>query len=165
MTIRKQVAWALINLLNGQGPQTSQIKTPQNAIFPTVGRRLVDPNSISGGMFPALFVIKPAEVYSYDGEGDTSPPIRMLDFLAVIYTDYSSNPAAVPADAIDDLMDGVDAAIAPGAADILGSGGRQTLGGLVYNCVIIGEPKFAPGDAEGKGETTIPIHITLNQYP
>jgi hypothetical protein len=164
-TVRKQIAWAIINQLNGQGPQIAPIQTPVNPTFPTVGRKLPDPNNLSGGEFPGLFVIKPDEEYSYDGEGSTVPPTRVLKFLAVIYTDFSDDPPAVPADALDDLMDGIDGALAAQPPDILGNGGRQTLGGLVYNCVIAGEPKFFPGDEEGKGGALVPISVTLNQYP
>lgn len=161
---RKFIAWAIINLLNGQGPQPSSITTPVRPIFPTVGRKLPDPNTLSGGQFPGLFVIKPDEQYAYDGEGNSVPPTRSLNFLAVVYTDYTDDPAAVPADVLDDLMDGIDAALAPPVANVL-QGGRQTLGGLVENCVIVGEPKFFPGDEEGKGGFHVPLRVTLNQYP
>ena len=162
---RKAIAWSLINLLNGQGPVPNSIGSPVNPIFPTAGRRLPDPNALSGGQFPGLFVIKPSEHWTYDGEGETVPPTQVIDFLAVIYTDYSQQVNAVPADGIDDLFDGIVTALAPGVLDQWGNGGRQTLGGIVQNCIITGEPKFAPGDAEGKGETIIPISVTLNQYP
>jgi hypothetical protein len=163
MVARKDIAWAIINQLNGQGPQTSPLPVPTDPTFPTVGRRLPDPETLSGGTFPALYLIKPSETYTYDGEGDAVPPTRVLDFLAVIYTDFNAQPNVVIADVIDDLMDGIDAAIAPSGSDYLTS--RQTLGGLVYNCVVYGEPKFAPGDEQGKGETLVPIRVTLNQYP
>ena len=165
MTIaRKQIAWAIINLLNGQGPQTAPISVPSNPVYPTVGRKLPDPNDLSGGEFPGLFVIKPDEEYTYDGEGDTMPPTRQLNFLIVVYTDFTNQSNAVPADAIDDLMDGIDAAIAPTGADMM-NGNRQTLGGLVYSCVVTGEPKFYPGDGEGKGGFHVPVRVTLASYP
>jgi hypothetical protein len=148
---RKQIAAALLTLLNGGNT------------FPTVGRRLVDPEQIGGGNFPALFLIKGTEKYHYDGEGETLPPVRVMDFEAYILTDYSGNAAAVPADAIDDLLDAIDTALAPGIADQL-NGNRQTLGGLVYNCVIAGDVKLAPGDSIGKGEVLIPIQVTLGRY-
>jgi hypothetical protein len=147
---RKQIAAALLALL---------APTVQ-----TTGRRLVDPEQIGGGNFPALFLIKGTEKYHYDGEGETLPPTRVLDFEAYILTDYTATPAAVPADAIDDLLDAIDTALAPPIVDQLNNGNRQTLGGLVYNCVISGDIKIAPGDSIGKGEVLIPIQVTLGRY-
>ncbi len=152
-TTRKAIAAALLNLL-----------APPGGAFPTSGRRLVDPEGISGGQYPALFLIKPREKYSYDGEGETMPPTRALEFVAVVYFDYTANPAAVPADGIDDLLDTIDAAIAPTGADAL-NGNRQTLGGLVYHVAIHGEVQLAPGDFIGKGEIEIPIQVWPNSYP
>jgi hypothetical protein len=146
---RKQIAAALLALL-----------APTGGSFPTSGRRLVDPETLSGGQFPALFLIKGTEKYHYDGEGETLPPVRVMDFEAYILVDYSGNAAAVPADGIDDLLDAIDAALAPIGVDAL-NGNRQTLGGLVYNCKISGDIKLAPGDSIGKGEVLIPIQVTL----
>jgi hypothetical protein len=89
----------------------------------------------------------------------------VLDFEAYILTDYSANAAAVPADAIDDLLGAIDAALAPSVLDQLNNGNRQTLGGLAYNVKINGDIKLAPGDSIGKGEVLIPIQVTLGQYP
>ena len=154
MVTRKAIAAALLQLL-----------APPNGPFPTSGRKVPDPETLSGGDFPALFLIKGSETYTYDGEGDTVPPTRVIDFSAVIYTDFSDDPRAVPADAIDDLLDQVDGLIAAQPTDQIKNGGRQTLGDLVYNTVISGELHLAPGDAQGKGMTLIPIRVTLNQYP
>lgn len=158
MASRKQIAAALLALL-----------APAGGPFLTSGRRLTDPENVAGGKFPALFLIKPGERYTYDGDGETMPPTRSLDFLAVIYTDYTGgtsaeNAAFVPADGMDDLLDFIDLALMPLGADAL-NGNRQTLGGLVYSCIVSGEPKLAPGDSIGKGEMLIPIRVTLYQYP
>jgi hypothetical protein len=149
---RKQIAAALLALLNSSNT------------FPTIGRRLVDPEQIGGGNFPALFLIKGTEKYHYDGEGETLPPVRVMDFEAYILTDYTATPSAVPADAIDDLLDAIDTALAPSMLDQMQNGNRQTLGNLVYNCTIDGDIKLAPGDSIGKGEVLIPIRVTLGRY-
>lgn len=147
---RKAITAALLALL-----------APAGGPFPTAGRRLADPEQISGGQFPAIYLVKPNEKVEYDGE--LSPPKYVLDFLAVIYTDYTGNAAAVPADGIDDLIDQVTAALAPSGADVMS--GRQTLGGLVYNVEVVDEIKIAPGDYLGKGTTEIPIRVWRKEYP
>jgi hypothetical protein len=120
---------------------------------------LIDAEGAAAPGQPALFLIKPNENYVRDERG--TPAARTIDFFAVIYTDVGIDPNAVPADVIDDLLDVIDVQLAPSALDQLQNGGRQTLGGLVYDCRISGQPDIAPGDAQGKGETVIPIQVTL----
>lgn len=144
---RKQVAAALLKQMTDGGP------------FFKYGRRLVAPEAAASPGKPALFLIKPNEHYEHDGAG--TPPTRTLKFFAVIYTDVGDEVNAVPADVIDDLVDWIDGALAPSVVDQLSGGGRQTLGGLVHNCRVTGEPDFAPGDVPGKGTTVVPIDVIL----
>lgn len=153
MASRKQIAAALLAQLNGGNK------------FVKTGRRDNAPEQAASPGEPGLFLIKPRESYSYDKDQNGVPPVRELRFLAVVYTDVGTDPNAVPADVIDDLLDAIDAALAPTVVDQINNGGRQTLGGLVYDCRIVGEPELAPGDSQGKGQTIVPVHVTLNQYP
>lgn len=150
MASRKAIAAALLAQLNSGN------------VFTTAGRRLRAPEQAASPGNPGLFLIKPKETYKYDSDDEQGvPPHRELEFLAVIYTDVGAVENAVPADVIDDIMDAIDAALAPGVVDQLSNGGRQTLGGLVYSARIIGDPMFAPGDIQGKGSTTVPIRVVL----
>lgn len=146
MATRKAIAAALLALLNGQ------------STFTKVGRRLVDPEQAAAVNQPGLFLIKPTEKYTRDDRG--TPGVKTMDFYAVIYTDVGNDANAVPADVIDDLLDIIDVQLRPTGADLVETG-RQTLGGRVYDCRISGDPDIAPGDANGKGETVIPIEVIL----
>lgn len=152
---RKAIAAALLAQLTAGGQFTG-----------ATGRRDNDPEQAASPGKPGLTLVKPREKYSYENEEKRGvPPVRDLYFLAVVYTDVSGDSAAVPADDIDDLLDALDAALAPSVVDQLQNGGRQTLGGLVNDCRIEGDVDLAPGDKQGKGETTVPIHVVLKSYP
>jgi hypothetical protein len=153
MTARKAIAAALLTQLNSGN------------VFTLTGRRDRNPEEAASPNKPGLFLLKPREHYRYDGDDRGVPPVRTLSFLAVIYTDVGQVATAVPADVIDDLLDAIDTALASGVPDQLGNGGRQTLGGLVYDCRIEDAVDFAPGDQFGKGTTTVPIVVLLNSYP
>jgi hypothetical protein len=153
MASRKAIAAALLKQLTGGGQ------------FVQTGRRDRAPEQAASPGKPGLFLVKPHESYEYDDHDRGVPPRRDLHFLAVIYTDVGTDATAVPADLIDDLLDAVDAALAPSIADQLGNGTRQTLGGLVYDCRVDGDLELAPGDSQGKGQSVVPIRVILNSYP
>jgi hypothetical protein len=141
---RKAVAAALL----------AQLAPPGSPFTGSVGRRLRDPEGSAQPGQPGLFLIKPHE--RFDRSKSMLPPKRDLHFLAVIYTDVSNDQTLIPADIIDDLIDYVEGQLAPDTAT-----GRQTLAGLVQSVMIDGDINFAPGDDIGKGETVIPIRVTL----
>lgn len=142
---RKAVAAALLTLL-----------TPAGSPFfaGNTGRRLRNPENSAQPGQPGVYVIKPHE--KFDRSKSLLPAKRDMNFLAVIYTDVGADENAIPADVIDDLVDYVEAQLAPDTIT-----GRQTLGGLVQSVVIDGDANFSPGDETGKGETVIPIRVTL----
>lgn len=151
MATRKAIAAALLAQLTTGGAFTS------------TGRRLRDPENAAAPNAPALFLVKDRE--SYQAEDGSVPPVRTLNFLAVIYTDVGSDETAVPADVIDDLLDVIDANLKPSVADALDNGGFCSLGGIVYSAYVSGEPEIAPGDKAGKGVTAVPIKVVLKAYP
>lgn len=140
---RKAIAAALLTQL-----------TPPGNPFAQSGRRLRDPEGSAAAGKPAIYVIKAHE--KFDRSKQLLPPKRDLHFLAVIYTDVGEDETAIPADVIDDLVDYVEGQLAPDTVT-----GRQTLGGLVQSVLIDGDINFAPGDSTGKGETVIPIRVTI----
>ncbi len=146
MTARKTIATRLLATL-----------APTGGAFATSGRRLRDPEHVATASTPALFLVKPGE-RSIRESG--LPPRRVMEFLAVIYTDVGDAADAIPADVVDDLLDVIDAALEPKGRDKL-LGGRQTLGDLVYDCVVDGDVELAPGDVQGKGTLVVPINVTL----
>ena len=154
MTARKAIAAALLAQLTSGGQ------------FFKKGRRDRAPEQAASPGKPGLYLVKPREHYTWSEDASRGvPPTRELYFLAVIYTDVGKDAEAVPADIIDDLLDALDQALAPSYTDQISNGGRQTLGGLVYDCRIDGDIESGPGDNQGKGETAVPITVTLNQYP
>ena len=153
MSVRKAIAAALLKQLTAGGQFTNS------------GRRDRKPEQAASPNKPGLYLVKPREEYKYEADQRGVPPVRDLYFVAIVYTDVSGDATAVPADIIDDLLDIIDAALAPSVADQLQNGARQTLGGLVYDCRIDGEVEFAPGDSQGKGETAVPIRVILKDYP
>ena len=154
MTVtRKAIAAALLKQLN-VGDQ-----------FAATGRRDNKPEQAASPERPGIFLLKPREVYSYGADQHGVPPVREFHYQALMYTDIGSDQTAVPADLVDDLLDVIDAALAPGFVDQVNNGGRQTLGGLVYDCRVEGDVELAPGDVQGKGMVLIPIHVIVNQYP
>lgn len=155
MATRKAIAAALLAQLTAGGQ------------FVATGRRLRAPEQGASAGKPGLFLIKPKERYAYDG-GERErgvPPVRTLQFLAVIYTDVGNDETAMPADVIDDLLDAIDSALAPSLLDQMQNGARQTLGGLVYDARAEGDADLAPGDVQGKGTTVVPIKVILVSYP
>lgn len=145
---RKSVAQALLD----------QLAPPGSPFAPEfTGRRLRNPENSAAPGKPGLFVIKPSEKFNPSQQIELAN--RNFNFFAVIYTDVGADETAVPADIIDDLVDYVQAQLTPAGRDALLQ--SVTLGGLVQSVVIDGEAIFRPGDTTGKGETVIPIRVTV----
>ena len=64
-------------------------------------------------------------------------PRRTLEAKLFLYFD-ARDPATPGATAINNVLDAIDAALAPAGHDL--NLGRQTLGGAVYDCKIISVP-------------------------
>lgn len=123
------------------------------------GRRLQNQDNAAAVGAPVLFLIKPNETYDRASSG--LPPLRVLETYAAIYFNVGIDQTAVPADVVDDLLDAVDAALAPNVFDQARNQGRQTLNGTVHNCQIVGSIDITPNDKLGRGVVVIPIHVTL----
>jgi hypothetical protein len=84
-------------------------------------------------------------------------PKRTIEAQIFAYLD-AKDPGACGAAALNDVMDALDAALVPSGAAALG---RQTLGGVVYNCRIDGAPFKDPGDLDGDALLIAPVKLIL----
>ena len=120
----------------------------------TASRRNRAPEQIVPALSPALFLLEDGEDYA--PRSAPLPPKRRLMPKVVFYNDIGTDLNAVPATAINQLLDALDAALSPNDPSNL-----FTLGGLVDSVVVQGEVKKAPGDVTGKSVAIVPLVITL----
>jgi hypothetical protein len=123
--------------------------------FVAVGRRLRDPENVASNERPALYLIEHED--EYQRPAPNLPPIRTLTCWAIVYTDSRQDQNAIPATQQNNIIDAIDVALAPGGSD----DGYQTLGGLVFSCMVDGHVQRASGDVTGKGLIAIPIKIIM----
>ena len=85
------------------------------------------------------------------------PQRRVWNGVLTLIVNSASDTEGITSDAIDDLMDLVDAAMKPDQ-----NSGRQTLGGLVRDCRVVGNMPIFEGDIDG-GDTYahMPIKIVM----
>lgn len=103
---------------------------------------------------PALFQLESGpETYQW-----TSPaaPRRTYEAKLIMYFD-ARDPSRPGASAINHALDALDAALAPAGVDL--AKGRQTLGGAVYDCKIIGVPVRDTGDLDGDGLAVASVRL------
>jgi hypothetical protein len=99
--------------------------------FPTSSRRLRHWDDVPPSEQPALFMVENLEnVKQVKG----IPPTWTFHPHLFVYDNVQSDPDAIPGQRLNILLDAIDNALAP----VGGSGGYQTLGGLVSHCWISG---------------------------
>lgn len=123
--------------------------------FKMTGRRNRDPESIPTEQTPALLLVEHSE--RYEIQSRNLPAKRFINLRAIIYTDVGDNDSAIPATIVNNMLDGVDAALIPDNPQ----SGFCTLGGLAYSVKIDGEVIKAPGDVTGKSLAIVPIQILI----
>jgi len=122
--------------------------------FSTVSRRLQLWSSVAPSDKPALFLCERADMYVRASEAVPESVTLNLDIY--IYTDAGKDQSVVPATTLNNLLDAVDAALAPDPLS-----GLQTLGGLVSHCWIEGKVMKDAGDLDGDGVAVIPVKILV----
>lgn len=142
MTTREAAVSALVNLVSGAYAWA----TP-------VSRRLKLWGDVPLFERPACFVFSGGN-QSYQWQQSVDPKRQILLRL-FIYTN-AKDPTIVGATQLDNIMDALDAALAPAPGQTV-----QTLGGLVAWARIDGEVLIEPGDLDGDGLAIVPIRITL----
>jgi hypothetical protein len=148
MTVtREQIANALLGVIQN----AYQWNQP-------VSRRLVLWSKVDPSLRPAAFLVEHRERH------DTKNPTlikREIQFQLYVYV--SSQPADDPTSTggiqFNAIFDSLESALAPSGRDLMSN--RNTLGGLVYHCLISGTVILDPGDLDGDGVAIIPISVLL----
>jgi hypothetical protein len=134
-----------------------------SALFATVfsaypwglaSRRMKLWSEVPAALRPAFFQFESGpETYQW-----TSPavPKRTLEAKLFLYFD-ARDPTVPGATAINNALDAIDAALAPAGSDL--NLGRQTLGGTVYDCKVVGVPVRDTGDLDGDGLAVIAVRL------
>jgi hypothetical protein len=121
--------------------------------FNTSGRRLLLWSKVAS--FPALFVQSTGTHYP-PREARGLPPKRTITAELWVYTDIGKNPNANPEQALNDIIDAVEAALLPGI-----NSNAQTLGGIVSHAWIEGEIEQFPGVLDGIAKAIISVKILV----
>lgn len=134
-----------------------------SALFATVSaaypwglasRRMKLWSDVPSALRPALFQLEfGPETYQW---ASPATPRRSLEAKLFLYFD-ARDPSTAGASAINAALDAIDAALAPSGLDL--ASGRQTLGGVVHDCKIIGVPVRDTGDLDGDGLAVVSVRL------
>jgi hypothetical protein len=117
-------------------------------------RRMKLWSEVPAALRPALFQLESGpETYQW-----ASPATPKRTFEAKLFLYFDARDPTIPgATAINIALDAIDAALAPTASDF--SLGRQTLGGAVHDCKIMGVPVRDTGDLDGDGLAVVTVRL------
>jgi hypothetical protein len=119
-------------------------------------RRLKLWGDVPAASRPACFLFEGGqETYSWS---ESALPKRVIEVRLFVYLS-AKDPSVAGSALINSVMDAFDVAFAVSGIDILG--GRNTLGGTVYNCRIDGKALKDPGDLDGDALLIVPIKLVL----
>ena len=134
-----------------------------SALFATVSaaypwglasRRIKMWGEVPSSLRPAFFQLESGpEVYAWPSP---AVPKRTFEAKLVLYF-ASQDPTTTGSTAINAALDAIDAALAPVGADA--ALGRQTLGGAVHDCKIMGVPVRDTGDLDGDGLAVVSVRL------
>jgi len=130
------------------------LQVPMKTGFVTTSRRLKHWDQVAAQ--PALFLRGITEEAQYP-QGQGALQLLSIGAEIWIYTNAGQNPDAVPETALNNLIDAIQAAVAPDDP----TQQRFTLGGLVFWCRIAGRIEKEPGDAAGQAVAMIPVEILV----
>jgi hypothetical protein len=117
-------------------------------------RRMKLWNEVPAAMRPAFFQLESGpETYQWPSP---AAPKRTFDVKLFLYFD-ARDPSIPGASAINVALDAIDAALAPSTADL--ARGRQTLGGAVHDCKVMGVPVRDTGDLDGDGLAVVSVRL------
>jgi len=119
-------------------------------------RRMKVWSEVPAALRPAVFQLESGpETYQW---ASPAKPKRTLEAKLFLYFD-ARDPTAPGASQINAALDAIDAALAPAGADA--NLGRQTLGGAVHDCKIVGVPVRDTGDLDGDGLAVVSVRLIL----
>ena len=139
---RESIMTALFNLISS------------SSSFNTASRRLQLWSNVAATDKPALFLCERGETYTRASEA--VPESVTLNVDIYIYIDAGKDQGITPATFLNNLIDAIDAVLAPNPLT-----GLQTLGGLVSHCWIEGKIMKDAGDLDGDGVAVIPLRILV----
>jgi hypothetical protein len=117
-------------------------------------RRIKLWSEVPARLRPALFQLESGpEAYQW---GSLATPRRTFEAKLFLYFD-ARDPSKPGSRVMNEALDALDAALVPRAADA--AKGRQTLGGAVYDCKIIGVPVRDTGDLDGDGLAVVSVRL------
>ncbi len=88
----------------------------------------------------------------------TSPATSRRTYEAKLFLYFDArDPSQSGACAINNALDALDATLAPAGVDL--AKGRQTLGGAVHDCKIVGVPVRDTGDLDGDGLAVVIVRL------
>ena len=120
----------------------------------SASRRLKLWSEVPPGQRPALFQLESGpESYQWT---TLATPRRSFDVKLLLYFD-ARDPSRPGACALNEALDALDEALAPKGADFVA--GRQTLGGAVHDCKIVGVPVRDTGDLDGDGLAVVSVRL------
>ncbi|MGO8740068.1 hypothetical protein [Rhodoblastus sp.] len=134
----------------------AQFAAPVNGrdTWAMLSRRVKLWNDVAAADQPALFIGEHGESIAYAGDNFPSKTTLNVDLL--IYTSAGRDPDAVPARALNIVIEALIATLTPDPKT-----GRQTLGGLVQSCRVEGRILKDPGDLDGQGFALVPVKILI----
>jgi hypothetical protein len=140
---REEIVQALFDRLKNSGA------------YAEATRRNRAPESVKADHSPMLALLERQEFF--ERPSPSLPPKRIMILHAMISVDVGDDVNAVPAAIVNDLLDALEAALAPDDPIT----GKCTLGRLAESVMIDGEIVKAPLDAEGKTQALVPIRVLI----
>ena len=125
---------------------------------PTCSRHLLHWSDVAPAAQPALYLTAVGEGWE---RIHGLPPKRTLRARVWLYTYSSPDLATAPSTQINELLDAIEAALAPTEPSPVGLGMVQTLGGLAYHCWIVGNIETDEGLLGPQAVCVITIHIMI----
>lgn len=146
---REQIMTALFNKISA-----ATFAQPVNGstTFKEKSRRIKLWTDVPPESRPAMYMVERDESPAFQAENHPAKQTMMVNVF--VYT--SATGVDTPAADVNNILDGLDAALAPGPADRV-----QTLGGLVSHCRQEGQIFKDPGDLDNDGLIIYPIRIML----
>jgi hypothetical protein len=129
------------------------LQSSLGAKFATISRRWRMPEQVSPESRPAIFQVQTGERAKTNANGEPIIWIATVDL--VIYTQGSGDEQTVPSQELNDLLDAVEAALAPAS----NSDGKQTLGGKVSHCRLQGSARIVENVNGAAAMAVVPVEI------